>query len=77
MNWLKQLVTGKDNQTHDLGRWSWVISMTVIIGHSINNVIQSGSIDLVQLATALSTIAGAHGLALFAKKDTEPNEPTA
>jgi hypothetical protein len=67
-----QLVTGKDNKTLDLGRCSWVVSMLAVIGAAGMNWWRHESIDLAQLAQALGTIAGAHGLALWAKKDTEP-----
>ena len=77
MNWLKQLVTGKDNTTHDLGRWSWVICMVTVIGHSIWQEFKSVPMDLVQLATALSAVAASHGVAIMAKQGTEPNEPSA
>lgn len=72
MDWLKQLVTGKDNTTHDLGRWSWIVSMTTVIGHSVWTVAHGTQIDLIQLAAALSAVVAAHGAALFMKKGTEP-----
>lgn len=67
------LLTGKDNATHDLGRWSWVCSSLAVTGAGIWNACHGVIFDLVQVATALSAIAGAHGVALFAKRDTEPN----
>lgn len=72
MDWLKQLLTGKDNSTHDLGRWSWVISMVTVIGHSVWSAGHSAPVDLLQLAGALSAVVAAHGAALFMKKGTEP-----
>lgn len=73
---IRELVTGKDNQTQDLGRWSWVISMFAVIGAGVSNAIHTGVVDLVALAQALGTVVGAHGLALWAKKDTEPSDAT-
>ena len=73
--WFKQLVTGKDNSTHDLGRWSWIISMFTVVGHSLWFVISHVAVDLMQLAQALAVVVAAHGAALWAKKDTEPTPP--
>lgn len=69
---LLQLITGKDNQTHDLGRWSWVVCVVSVIASAIWNAMHSVTIDLLQLAQALGVIVAAHGGALFLKKDTEP-----
>lgn len=71
---LLQLITGKDNQTHDLGRWSWVVSTLSVIAAAGLNWWHNTVIDVAALAQALGTVAGAHGLALWAKKDTEPEE---
>ena len=73
MEWFKQLVTGRDNSTHDMGRWSWLLSMATVIGHSIYAAVSHTAIDLMQLAQALGVVVAAHGAALWAKKDTEPN----
>jgi hypothetical protein len=70
----KHLVTCADGCSHDLGRWSWVISMAAVLAAAGFNGFKSNEIDLVALATALGAVAGAHGLALWAKKDTEPKE---
>ena len=73
MNWLQQLFTGKDNQTHDLGRWSWAASTISVIGGGVWNAVHAGAIDLMAFAQAIAVVVGAHGAALWAKKDTEPN----
>lgn len=72
MRCLTQLVTGKDNQTHDLGRWSWVVSMATVVAAAGWNASHGALIDLQNLATALGLVAGAHGGALWAKANTEP-----
>ena len=72
MSWLNQLLTGRDNQSHDIGRWSWVVSILTVIGAAISNMVHAGVIDLMQLSGALAAVAGAHGVAIMAKKDTEP-----
>lgn len=69
----KNLLSGKDNTTPDMGRWSWLGSHLAVTGGMIWNAMHGGAIDLVQLATAHSAVAGAHGVALFAKRHTEPD----
>lgn len=72
MTTLKQLMTGKDGETHDLGRWSWVVTTCTIIGTAGWNAYHAGVVDLMNLAQALGINVAAHGGALWAKKDTEP-----
>lgn len=75
LNWIKQLVTGKDNQTHDVARWSWFTTTIATISGAIWNAAHSGVIDLMSFAQAVGIIAGAHGAAVMMKKDTEPDTP--
>lgn len=72
---LLQVVTGKDNQTHDLGRWSWVICTASVLGHDAWQLTHSVPVDIKDLALALSAVAGAHGVALGMKASTEPPIP--
>ncbi len=71
---LYDLITGKDNQTLDLGRVSWVISTLTVIGHSCWSAYNKAAVDLFQLASALSAVAAAHGVALGMKANTEPDK---
>lgn len=68
----RHLVTGQDNATHDIGRWSWLVSTASVIGGGVWNAIHAGTIDLMAFAQAIGVVVGAHGVAIFAKKDTEP-----
>jgi hypothetical protein len=70
---LKDLVTTKDGESQDLGRWSWICSSLAVVGAGVWNALQGETFDLVQVATALGIVAGAHGAALWAKSSTEPN----
>jgi hypothetical protein len=72
MNWLKQLVTGRDNVTHDLGRWSWIGSFLAVLGHTAWSLWHGLQVPVTDLGNAIATVTGAHGLALWAKKDSEP-----
>ena len=71
----RDIVTGKDGATHDIGRWSWLVSTASVIGGGAWNAIHGGVVDLMALAQALGLVVTAHGVALFAKKDTEPVPP--
>jgi len=72
MKFLNDLFTGKDNTTHDLGRWSWAASTVSVIGGGVWNAVHAGAIDLMAFAQAIGVVVAAHGGALWAKKDTEP-----
>lgn len=72
MKWFHEIITGVDNQTRDLGRISWIVSMASVIGHSCWAAYKGLVVDLSTFAQALSIVVVAHGAALWAKKDTEP-----
>jgi len=74
MNWFNHLVTGKDNQTHDIGRWSWMLSFLALIVIAIWQVANANTVSLRELAESLGLVSGAHSASLWAKKDTEPSE---
>lgn len=73
MNALRQMLTGRDNATLDLGRVSWVVSLLAVITAAVlNSILLRQAIDLVAFSTAIGAVVAAHGAALWAKKDTEP-----
>jgi heme oxygenase len=72
MNLIRQMVTGKDNCTHDLARWSWLITTLATMGGAAWNATQTGLVDLMQFAQAIGILCSTHGAALLLKKDTEP-----
>jgi hypothetical protein len=72
MNILRNLFTGQDGVTHDLGRWSWAASWAAVVAAAGANWWHGAAIDLTAFGTALCAVAGAHGAALWAKRDTEP-----
>ena len=69
---LTHLLTGKDNKTHDIGRWTWLIGFVAIICIAIYEVMQVQHISLTELAEALGLVSGAGGAATMMKKDAEP-----
>jgi len=68
---LNQLLTGKDNHTQDIARWSWMICLLAIIALAGYEVMH-GTVSLREVAEAFGIVAGAHGAAVMLKKDTEP-----
>lgn len=71
-DFLKHLLTGKDNETHDIARHSWLWTTVAIIAGGVWNAIHAGALDLAQFAQAIAVNVAAHGGAIFAKAKTEP-----
>ena len=68
---LKQLLTGKDNQTYDIGIVTWLLGTVAVIALASFEV-STSQISLRDLAEALGIISGASGASVMLKKDTEP-----
>lgn len=68
-----QLLTGKDNHTQDIARWSWMLCLITIIVLACYESMH-GTVSLRELAESFGIIAGAHGAAVMMKKDSEPEE---
>ena len=68
---LKHLLTGKDNQTYDIGRVTWLLGIVAVIAIATYEVIHT-SVSLRELAEALGIVTGASGASVMMKKDTEP-----
>jgi hypothetical protein len=73
MDWIKHILTGKDGETHDVARHSWVWTTLAIIAGGAWNAVHSGAVDLMQFAQAIGINTAAHGGAIFAKAKTEPD----
>jgi len=69
---IRQLITGRDNQTHDLGRYSWAISTAAVLAHDACQLHAGAAVSVRDLAIALAAVAAAHGVALGLKASTEP-----
>jgi hypothetical protein len=67
----QQLLTGKDNQTYDIARVTWLVGFVAIIAIAGFEAIRL-SVSLRELAEALGIVSGAGGVSVMAKKDTEP-----
>lgn len=69
---LNQLLTGKDNRTQDIARWSWMLCLITVIALAGYEAVHS-TVSIRELAEAFGIIAGAHGAAVMMKKDSEPS----
>ena len=67
----KQLLTGKDNETYDLGRVSWLVGMVAVIGLAAYEVMHS-SVSLRELAESLGIVSAASGASVAIKQGAEP-----
>ena len=72
-NLLKQLLTGKDNETYDIGRVTWLLGFIAIIALAIYEVMHT-NVNLRELAEALGIVTGASGAAVAMKGKTEPEQ---
>lgn len=71
---LTDLLTGADNKTHDIARWSWMLSFFAIVVGAGYEIIQGSLPTLRDFAESIGIISGAHGAAVMLKKDAEPKE---
>lgn len=69
---LTNLLTGADNQTHDIGRWSWAGSFAAVVSLTAWKAWHGESVSVTDLAEALGIVSGAHCVGLMAKAKTEP-----
>lgn len=69
---LKQLLTGKDNQTYDLGRVSWLVGMVAVLLLAAYEVMHS-TVSLRELAESLGIVSAAGGASVAMKQKAEPD----
>ena len=68
------ILTGKDNNTHDIAKWAWMLGF-LLVGCSAIYLIYTGKdISLTELAGALGIISGS-GAASVAAKHMAGAEP--
>ena len=67
----KQLLTGKDNETYDLGRVSWAVCLIAVIGFSIYQILHT-EFSLREFGETIGAVVGVHSAGIWAKRDTEP-----
>lgn len=72
---LRELLTGIDGQSHDMGRYSWLGSFMVVTIVALWHEARGLAVDLMVLAGAYGGLAAAHSASLFMKRSTEPQPP--
>jgi len=70
---LKQLLTGKDNNTYDIGRVTWLISLVAIIALAFYEVMHN-TVSIRELAESLGIVSAAGGASVAMKSKTEPGD---
>lgn len=71
-DFFKHLVTGKDNQTVDIGRVTWLIGVFAVLFVAGYEVVHE-QVSLRELAEALGIVSGAGGASVMMKSKTEPD----
>jgi hypothetical protein len=71
-NVMLNLLTGKDNQTFDIARVAWLVSLCAVLFVAGYQVFTHGAVSLRELAESLGIVSGAGGASIWAKKDAEP-----
>jgi len=62
------ILTGKDNQTHDIARWTWMLGF-LLVGLSAIYLIYAGKeISLTELAGALGIVSGSSAASIAGKQ---------
>ena len=70
---LRQLLTGKDNVTYDIGRVTWLISLVAIITLAFYEVMHN-TVSIRELAESLGIVSAAGGASVAMKSKTEPDQ---
>jgi len=68
---LRQLLTGKDNATYDIGRVTWLISMVAVIALAFYEVLHN-TVSIRELAESLGIVSAAGGASVAMKSKAEP-----
>lgn len=71
---MKHLLTGKDNSTHDIAKWAWMLGFLLVGGAAIYLIYTGKEISLTELAGALGIVSGS-GAASVAGKQMAGAEP--
>ena len=71
---MKHLLTGKDNSTHDIAKWAWMLGFLLVGGAAIYLIYTGKEISLTELAGALGIVSGS-GAASVAGKQLSGAEP--
>jgi len=70
---IRNMFTGKDNKTLDLGRILWAKATVAFLAVAIYNVYKGNPVDFIALGTGIAAVLAAGGAALGLKASTEPD----
>ena len=71
---LKQMFTGKDNKTLDLGRVLWAKAVVAFMALAFYGVYKGNPVDYMAFGTGLAAVLAAGGAAIGFKAKTEPED---
>ena len=63
-----QILTGKDNTTHDIAKWTWLGSFLIIAVAGIYLIYTGHTISITELSTALGINSGMNAAAVAGKQ---------
>ena len=69
---IRQMLTGKDNETYDIGRFTWLVGTVAVIILAFYEVTR-GNINIRELAESLGIISAAGGASVAMKYKSEPD----
>lgn len=69
---LKQMLTGKDNETHDVGRWGLALGLLSLVALTGGALVRGQMFDPVTYAGAFTSLLVGGAGALRLKAPTEP-----
>jgi hypothetical protein len=70
---LKHLLTGKDNETYDIGRVTWLVGVIAVITLAFYEVMHN-TVSIRELAESLGIVSAAGGASVAMKGKTEPDQ---
>jgi hypothetical protein len=73
-NAMYAMFTGKDNETLDLGRILWAMSVVAFLVICIYSLYKEMQVEYLALGTGLAAVLAAGGAAIGLKSNTEPTD---
>lgn len=71
---IRDLFSGQDNYSLDIGRILWAMGVIVFLGMTIFDVLINRKFDYITWGTGFAAVLAAGGVALRIKETTEPNK---
>jgi hypothetical protein len=71
---LLQAFSGKDNQTLDIGRVLWAVSVLSFLGMGFFGIYKGEVKDFLAMGTGIAAVLAAGGAAIGLKSKTEPGQ---